>query len=382
MNKAASKRETIFAALCERIREGRYADGSPFPSERTLARRFGVSRPTISLVLRELRGKGMLMQQKGSGTYLTRRAKALAAPIGLLLPDMHCGEIFPPISRELSRLAQNAGRTLIFGDASSEDLAEQERLARDLARKFVEMPVGGVIYKPLEFLTDMERINQEIVSVFDQARIPCVLLDWDFVASPRRSRYDVVGINNFEAGRRLAMHLVATGAKRIRIATWRNCANSIRNRVAGVRSVLPGGADVELQLDVTSPEAVRRAFSGSMAPDAVICGNDTYAARLLVALRRLGRRVPDDVQVAGFDDVQHAALVEPELTTVHQPCEDIARMAFNLLLERIEHPLLPPRECLLTPRSSSADRRSSGGVLLLSYLSQLKPPLGDLNCDS
>ena len=349
MTETISKRETISAALREDLKAGRYAKGRAFPSERALAKRFGVSRPTISLVLRELRGKGLLVQQKGSGTFLTHKAKALAGSVGLLLPDMHCGEIFPPISRELSRLAQKAGLTLLFGDASSEDPAEQARLARDLAKKFVETPVSGVIYKPLEFLKDMERINQEIVSVFDRANVPVVLLDWDFVSSPRRSRYDVVGINNFEAGRRLATHLVATGAKRIRIATWRNCANSIRNRVAGVRSALPpgNGADVELPLDVASLAAVRRAFSGRNAPDAVICGNDTYAARLLVALRQLGKRVPDDVQVVGFDDVQHAALVEPALTTVHQPCEDLARLAFHLLRERIEHPLLPPRECLL-----------------------------------
>lgn len=342
------KHREIVETLRKDIADGRYGlPGRPFPSERALARRFGVSRATAGMALRELRGKGLVAQEMGRGTFLTRKARSLAGSIGLLLPDLNCGEIFPPISRELSRLAQKEGYTLIFGDASADDPADRARLARDLARKFVETPVSGVIYKPIESLSDMERVNREIVATFDKAKVPVVLLDWDIAVSPDRSRYDVVGINNFEAGRRLADYLLRTGAKRVRFVTWRNCANSVRNRVSGVRSILPDGAKAELALDVTSPAAVRRAFSGRRAPDAVICGNDTNAARLLASLRAAGKRVPEDVQVVGFDDVQHAALVEPALTTVHQPCEDIARQAFRFLLDRMEDSSLTPRECLL-----------------------------------
>lgn len=341
------KHRQIVEALRKDISDGRYGAGRPFPSERALARRFGVSRPTVTMALRELRGKGLVVQEVGRGTFLTRKAKALAGSIGLLLPDLNCGEIFPPISRELSRLAQASGFTLLYGDASSEDPSVRARLAGELAQKFIETPVKGVIYKPLEFLTDMERINREIVSAFDRAKIPVVLLDWDFVASPGRSAYDVVGVNNFEAGRRLADYLHRAGARRIRFVTWRNCANSVRSRARGVCSLLPDGEKAEISLDVNAPDAVRRAFSGRNAPDAVVCGNDTYAARLIVALRALGKRVPEDVQVVGFDDVQHALLVEPPLTTVHQPCEDIARLAFRCLTDRMEDPTLPPRECLL-----------------------------------
>lgn len=355
------KQRQIVETLRKDISDGRYGSGRPFPSERALARRFDVSRATAGMALRELRGKGLIVQETGRGTFLTRKARALSGSIGFLLPDLNCGEIFPPISRELSRLAQKEGYTLLFGDASSDDPAIRAQLARDLARKFAETPVSGVIYKPLEFLADMERINREIVATFDRAKIPVVLLDWDIAVSPDRSAYDVVSINNFEAGRRLADYLLRTGARRIRFVTWRNCANSVRDRVSGARSLLPDGAKTELALDVTSPSAVRRAFAGRNAPDAVICGNDTNAARLLAALRAIGKRVPDDVQVVGFDDVQHASLVEPTLTTVHQPCEDLARQAFRFLLDRMENAFLAPRECLLD--APLVVRRSTKGVL-------------------
>ena len=362
------KHRQIVEALRKDISDGRYGAGRPFPSERALARRFGVSRPTVTMALRELRGKGLVVQEVGRGTFLTRKAKALAGSIGLLLPDLHCGEIFPPISRELSRLAQASGFTLLYGDASSEDPSVRARLAGELAQKFIETPVKGVIYKPLEFLTDMERINREIVSAFDRAKIPVVLLDWDFVASPGRSAYDVVGVNNFDIGRTLARHMLERGARHVRVLRRPLCATTVMNRILGVQTVLgaPRIEDFTVTAEPSDETAIRRALRGRKGADAFICGNDAVASHLLVTLRRIGKRVPEDVLVAGVDDVEHATLVTPPLTTIHQPCEAIAATAFHFLLSRIDDPSLPARECLLPAplvvRSSTASRPPKLGL--------------------
>ena len=82
-------------------------------------------------------------------------------------------------------------------------------------------------------------------------------------------------------------------------------------------------------------------------PDAIACYNDRQAALLLQTLAKLGRSVPDDILVAGFDDVQYAKLTIPQLTTMHQPCAEIAAEAFRLLLDRIRNQQLPPRQVLL-----------------------------------
>ena len=95
--------------------------------------------------------------------------------------------------------------------------------------------------------------------------------------------------------------------------------------------------------DVTSVRAYLRKYK----PDAIICGNDTAAAYLKHTLDALGKRVPEDIMLAGFDDVQHATIMTPQLTTIHQPCDDIATMAVRTLLERISEPSLPPREIFL-----------------------------------
>ena len=67
--------------------------------------------------------------------------------------------------------------------------------------------------------------------------------------------------------------------------------------------------------------------------------------RTLAALKR---SVPGDIMVSGFDDVNCATIVEPQLTTTHQPCPQIARMAVETLLSRIADPTLPPREIFLS----------------------------------
>ena len=89
------------------------------------------------------------------------------------------------------------------------------------------------------------------------------------------------------------------------------------------------------------------AYLKKYKPDAIICGNDTAAAYLKHTLDALGKRVPEDIMLAGFDDVQFASVMTPQLTTIHQPCDDIALMAFKALQERMDESSLPPREIFL-----------------------------------
>ena len=89
-------------------------------------------------------------------------------------------------------------------------------------------------------------------------------------------------------------------------------------------------------------------------PDAFICANDYHAVHILSALKRLGKQVPADVMVTGFDDAPQSDVVEPALSTVRIPNGDLGRIAANVMLERIEQPELPCRRIYLktTPSAS------------------------------
>ena len=88
-------------------------------------------------------------------------------------------------------------------------------------------------------------------------------------------------------------------------------------------------------------------FRKKSRPDAVICESDYVAAVLRNTLDKLGLSVPKDVMLAGFDDVRYSVTMLPPLTTVHQPCEDIALVAYRALRERMRDPSLPPRRILV-----------------------------------
>jgi LacI family transcriptional regulator len=93
-----------------------------------------------------------------------------------------------------------------------------------------------------------------------------------------------------------------------------------------------------------------RSFSQSRQLDAILCTSDHIAAQLLQSLTRLEIHVPKDLRLVGFDNVRFASLLTIPLTTMEQPCRDIAITAFNALRERIKNPTLPPRTLMLPPR--------------------------------
>ena len=203
---------------------------------------------------------------------------------------------------------------------------------------------------------------------FNAAKIPVVLIGYDIVCAPNRSGYDVVGINNFDAGVRIAQHLVSIGAKRIHFFLHKgDDSPSGRDRIRGIAAGLGVGRGVfEKQVLETSPDDVARIkrYVRKNRPDAIVCGNDSMAAAVRQTLKRVGVQVPKDVCLSGFDDVNIARLTQ--LTTVRQPCESIARTAFRRLLERIEDPTIEPVEIFLPAqlvvRDSTRKVKDKGGT--------------------
>jgi DNA-binding LacI/PurR family transcriptional regulator len=84
--------------------------------------------------------------------------------------------------------------------------------------------------------------------------------------------------------------------------------------------------------------------------DGLVCANDWTAAQAMRTLLGLGMRIPEDVRIAGFDDVRYAELLPVALTTMQQPCLAIGAAAIATMLDRISNPHLAPRSVLLNGR--------------------------------
>ena len=209
--------------------------------------------------------------------------------------------------------------------------------------------MAGVVLQPLAFLKSPDRVTREILSLFDSAEIPVVLVDRNVSLGQDPIRHDFVGIDNFSAGRALGDHVVAQGARRVRFLMRPDCATVIRDRLAGAAFAVGrrGGTEFEIVAEPDDVALLAPVFRKKNRPDAVICESDYVAAVLRNTLDKLGLSVPKDVMLAGFDDVRCAVTMFPPLTTVHQPCEDIALVAYRALRERMRDPSLPPRRILV-----------------------------------
>jgi LacI family transcriptional regulator len=351
------KHRRIANELREAIADGRFPVGARLPSESRLVRQHGVSRPTVNRALNELAAAGLVGRRAGSGSYVLRTAvqEAPQRRFGLLLPGFRRTEIFERIRGELAAAARSHGASLLWGGPDASNAPDDLDLdgAREACAAFVAARVDGVFLAPFELIPDREEANGSIAGGLRAAGIPVVLLDRDLGPFPKRSDFDLVGIDNMAAGYRLAEHVLKLGCERVAFVARPHSAPTVDARIHGVRAALanhrvePEPRWVHLG-DPNDVRFVRRIMAGRRW-DVLLCANDHTAFELMATLGREGFRVPADVRMAGFDDVHHATRTATPLTTIHQPCRDIALVALRAMLDRLADPSLPPRCQLLAP---------------------------------
>lgn len=209
--------------------------------------------------------------------------------------------------------------------------------------------------------------DQRMLASAETLRLPVVAIDnsADEVVVPTLAADSARGVQ-------LAVeHLVGLGRRRIAYVGSGGDLLFQRQRRESHRATLAAaGITADPELIVQDPGAddpsveVLPAFEALLesgtAVDAVVCEADRSAAPVLRSLRRAGLRVPQDVSVVGFDDSQLALALDPPLTTVHQPYEQLGRDAIELLLEQIAGATAPVGRTLLPPtltvRSSTQSR--------------------------
>ncbi|HTI71587.1 MAG TPA: GntR family transcriptional regulator [Candidatus Limnocylindria bacterium] len=366
--KTRPRHEQISRELLGDILSGKHDATGRLPSEAQLVKRFGVSRPTVTRALFDLKNNGVIERRAGSGTFISRGAPTAAGTrqLGLLVPGLGEIEIFEVICGELASLARVHDLVMHWGgprDRSEARMTINE--AESLCDRYIERGLHGVFFAPFEHTSDNQAANRRITEKLTHAGISVVLLDRDLANFPDRSEFDLVGIDNFAAGYRLAEHLIKLGARRLHFVSRPFSASTVEARQLGASIALCAhGIEVTGGFmrtgDCADVKFVRQLVAGKMC-DAIICSNDHTAAQLLQSLTRLGVRVPQQIRIVGFDDVRFATLLSVPLTTMRQPCRDLALTAFNAMLERMKNPTLPARGLILQP---SLEVRESCGAYL------------------
>jgi DNA-binding LacI/PurR family transcriptional regulator len=185
---------------------------------------------------------------------------------------------------------------------------------------------------------------------------------------PRGAAVSFVDVDNEQGARSAVEHLIAQGRHRIATITGPLDMAAAIDRLAGYHQALAAAgiaADEGLEEagDFTQQggaAAMRQILDARPEVDAVFAASDLMAAGAIQVLRAAGRRIPDDLAVAGFDDSPVAETTDPPLTSVRQPIEEMGREMVRLLLEHTADPGSVPRKVILA--TELVPRRSSEGV--------------------
>lgn len=358
------KYEEIYRELQHQFDQGRWKAGQRFPTERELAEQYHVSRPTISRVVNRLRDAGQVRRVIGAGTFVITQDEDEIEhrTFGLFVPGLGRGEIFEPICARIAERSHEFNFSLVWGSVPAGSMEDGDRLLAT-ARRFVDREVDGVFYQPIEREPNAAETNRRIITMLEGAGIPIVLLDSDYLGYPQRSEHDLVGIDNGRASHVLTGHLLETGERRIDFFRRPFAGTSTERRLAGYRAALAAGCGTgpdpafEHEGDPQSLDFVRSVLdSGARA---IVCESDETATLVLLTLERLGIRVPEEVKLAGFDDVKYARLARVPLTTMRQPCDVIGDNAVQTMSARIARPQMAVRS--VNAEAVLCIRESTGG---------------------
>ena len=219
------------------------------------------------------------------------------------------------------------------------------------------MGVGGVIASIAQETRSFSHYSQ-----LTSGNIPLVF--FDRVAEPER--ISSVVIDNTQTARELTCHLHKSGAGRIACLAGPPNLSISQERMAGyVAGLVDCGINVNkdymvhTKLSADDAEAAtKKLLERPNPPDAILCINDTVAFGAMRAIRKAGLSIPQDIALSGFTNEMHATVVEPALTSVSQPTEEMGKEACRMLIDQMENGIYGlPRQVVL--KSKIVVRRSS-----------------------
>lgn len=308
---------------------------------RDLAEAAGVSVTTVSQILN---GKGERFSietrqrvhqlQEDLGYVPDFNARNLimksAQTIGVLVPNLG-----NPFFSMFIRGVQQTSRErhfipLIFG------ANHDEQLESYYLQELIKRAVDGLI------IASASITGEAIDNILKKNGIPYLLIDQNGGPS-----VDHIRVDDEQGGQLAARHLLTLGHQRIVVVMPEHPTQNLRIRLAGFKAQL---VDQQIPLAdsavITSPMTKLGGYQATAAvlaqhPTAVFAINDETALGLMRGLHEQGVRVPDDISVLGYDDIDLDEYVVPKLTTIHQPVVTMGQQATELLINRVQNQRQP-----------------------------------------
>lgn len=338
--------KTIYNALKEEIINGVYPVGALLPTEQNLGQEYSVSRPTIAKVYNQLQDEGYIIKKKGMGTIVLQKHTKTTNTYGLLLPGAGESEIFSIINDQLLRQSESGKFNCLWEGATASNADIRRTLIETCCDNYIKKKVDGIFFSPLERVPDAYQINLRICDDIKKAGIPLILIDRDILNFPERSEFDIVSLDNFNAGCVMAQHLIDGGCELIHYFYRPDSASSVELRLSGIKDVVQKKKlDFnEQNVHCGNPEDVEFVKQIRINPGktGIICANDSTAAVLMSTLDDIGVKISSDLLVCGYDNMKYSQHLKHSLTSFKQPCEEIANVSIELMIRRVNNRNLVP----------------------------------------
>lgn len=320
-------------------------------SIKDVAREAGVSIATVSRVLNDVdvvnedTKKKVLEAIKKLGYRPNIVARSLktqrSRTIGIIIPDIS-NQFYPEIVRGAEDVANIYNYNIMLCNTDLDPEKEMEYL-----RVLKEKMVDGVIYMS-------NSLEPEIIELTKSLELPIVLVE----TTDYENTFPSVTIDNVKAAYDSTSYLINKGNKKIAyIGTYQDAVNAAAYRFTGYKEAL---RKQEIDFDETicrfgglkakdGYNGIKEIFENCKV-DAVFCASDEIAMGAINALRDLDIKVPQEVDVIGFDDIYSASIFYPKLTTISQPTYDMGSVGMRMLIkiingaELIQHHFELPHE--------------------------------------
>lgn len=328
----------IIQDIKTKISEGELEVGKQLNSHKELAEKYNVSLITIKSALSTLIDEGFLYSRVGKGTFVAKRIKTdnltRHDSIGLVLQDLK-NPFFSLIAHMVEEKAYSKGYNILLSNSSSQVKKEEAQITH-----FKNLGVKGIIIATLS----KEPHAPKIIRDLNDEGFPFVMVS--YVADK-----DIwhVGADHESGAFMGTNHLIELGYEKIGYinSPENNSLGDIRFK--GYKKALLDSNisfDADLVLQLTQAESSDGYQAGYQLgdtfhnmknkPEAFFVYNDLAALGLIKRVQELGYKVPDDLAIVGFDDIDQAKYAKVPLTTIHQPIEKIGAAAIDKLLQIIE----------------------------------------------
>jgi LacI family transcriptional regulator len=268
--------------------------------------------------------------------------------VGVILSD-NTSPNYSTVLRGIEASADEHGYNIILCNSNESKQTEEQKI-----RLLTEKHVEGIILASVSYMTDTAK--RKSLLELKKFSIPYVLISRMIHDD---ERHDIVKTDDIEGGYLATKHLIERGHQHIIYMANKHSVTSSHERLIGFKKALeehrlPFEQEHVIEQCESTMESGYKVMQAMLDQSkeftAVLAFNDLIAVGAMSALQEKGYRIPQDIAVIGYDDIEYAKFTNPPLTTIRQDADRIGHLAMNVLVNKINDPGAEQQQIYLSPQ--------------------------------